>query len=443
MTADLDARLQRLLGGVGLAALRQRLRQRYERALLGDVLTGFRLGQLNELEQSALAALLGRPVRGAASVQVDVLAVDTALRRAGIADTLRAALEQLDGPITNILSERHDVNRQWQQTRADCDHPELQALLTLPAGLGLLKRLCRQRADVAGSLLAQAQAVLRRLPAQGLTRAQLAADVLGDAHALDPGCSVAALVLAALRNRGVEADLGSAPIDAFDDTPADDDAREAGPATTRELWAGVGVLVNELARPALCLNLLLKKTGSTESAELRAGEPAYLSLRALLRSPPRLDVSGRCVFVCENPNLLAMAADRLGTRCAPMVCTDGMPAAAQRTLLNLLQRAGAVLRYHGDFDWPGVRIGNHMLQAHGALPWRFSTRDYDAALATAPRPGRHLRGAQTEALWDQALASAMRTSGLAIDEEAVAACLLEDLQAGEVTGSSLHGLPAT
>ena len=202
------------------------------------------------------------------------------------------------------------------------------------------------------------------------------------------------------------------------------------------------MLVNELARPALCLNLPLKKAGSTESAELRAGEPAYLSLRALLRSPPRLDVSGRCVFVCENPNLLAIAADRLGTRCAPMVCTDGMPAAAQRTLLHLLEQAGAVLHYHGDFDWPGVRIGNHMLQAHGALPWRFSTPDYDAALATAPRPGRHLRGAQTEALWDPALASAMRAAGLAIDEEAVAARLLEDLQAGEVAGNGQDGLPS-
>ena len=440
MTAELDARLQRLLGGVDLAALRQRLRQRYERALPGDVLTGFRLGQLNELEQRALAALLGRPVSGAASVQVDVLAVDASLRRAGIVQTLRAALEQLDGPITNTLSERHELNRQWQQTLADCDHPELQALLTLPAGLGLLKRLCRQRADVAGSLLAQAQAVLRRLPAQGLTRAQLAADVLGDAHALDAGCSVAALVLATLRNRGVEADLDSAPIDAFDDTPADE-AREVGPATTRELWAGVGVLVNELARPALCLNLPLKKAGSTESAGLRVGEPAYLSLRALLRSPPRLDVSGRCVFVCENPNLLAIAVDTLGTRCAPMVCTDGMPAAAQRTLLHLLQQAGAVLHYHGDFDWPGVRIGNHMQQAHGALPWRFSTHDYEAALATAPRPGRHLRGAQTEALWDPALASAMRAAGLAIDEEAVAARLLEDLQAARSTGLSRTYIP--
>ena len=440
MTAELDARLQRLLGGVGLAALRQRLRQRYERALPGDVLTGFRLGQLNELEQRALAALLGRPVSGAASVQVDVLAVDASLRRAGIVQTLRAALEQLDGPITNTLSERHELNRQWQQTLADCDHPELQALLTLPAGLGLLKRLCRQRADVAGSLLAQAQAVLRRLPAQGLTRAQLAADVLGDAHALDAGCSVAALVLATLRSRGVEGDLDSAPIDVFDDTPADE-AREVGPATTRELWAGVGVLVNELARPALCLNLPLKKAGSTESAGPRVGEPAYLSLRALLRSPPRLDVSGRCVFVCENPNLLAIAVDTLGTRCAPMVCTDGMPAAAQRTLLHLLQQAGAVLHHHGDFDWPGVRIGNHMQQAHGALPWRFSTHDYEAALATAPRPGRHLRGAQTEALWDPALASAMRAAGLAIDEEAVAARLLEDLQAARSTGLSRTYIP--
>jgi len=35
-----------------------------------------------------------------------------------------------------------------------------------------------------------------------------------------------------------------------------------------------------------------------------------------------------------------------------------MLAAAQRTLLMQLRRAGATLRYHGDFDWPGIAIGN-------------------------------------------------------------------------------------
>jgi uncharacterized protein (TIGR02679 family) len=54
-----------------------------------------------------------------------------------------------------------------------------------------------------------------------------------------------------------------------------------------------------------------------------------------------------------------------------MVCTDGMPAAAQRTLLAQLAAGGATLRYHGDFDWPGINIGNFVMQAFGAMPWRF------------------------------------------------------------------------
>jgi hypothetical protein len=49
-----------------------------------------------------------------------------------------------------------------------------------------------QRAGLATAL----RAVLACLPAQGLTRAQLAAATLGDAHALDDGQALATLVLA-------------------------------------------------------------------------------------------------------------------------------------------------------------------------------------------------------------------------------------------------------
>ena len=133
------------------------------------------------------------------------------------------------------------------------------------------------------------------------------------------------------------------------------------------------MLVNELARPALLLNLPMEG-GGTFAGE--AGEPAYATLRRLLRSPPRLAVAGRTVYVCENPNLVAIAADRLGLRCAPLVCADGMPAAAQRTLLPQLAEAGANLAYHGDFDWPGLRIANLVMRSFGARPWRFGAEDY-------------------------------------------------------------------
>ena len=41
--------------------------------------------------------------------------------------------------------------------------------------------------------------MLQRLPANGITRSQLAADALGDAHALDNGQAAATLVLAVWR----------------------------------------------------------------------------------------------------------------------------------------------------------------------------------------------------------------------------------------------------
>lgn len=405
-----DDRLQRLLGGEPLAALRRRLRQRYERAATDALLQGFRIERLTVAEHTALAALQGRSSRFVASMQIDVAAIDAALRQVGMADSLRAALELLDGRIVYRAAEREALQTQWHQLRGTCVHPALACLLQMPSSLGLLKRLAGQNPATAAHFLVGAQAVLNRLPARGLTRAQLAAKALGDAHALDNGCAVATLVLAVLRstlNREASPDLEDAGKDAeFDETSG------------RELWASAGVLVNELARPALVLNLPGVAT---------LGEPAYLSLRSQLRSPPKYAVQGRTVFVCENPNLLAIAADHLGASCAPMVCTDGMPAAAQRTVLTQLAQAGATLRYHGDFDWPGIRIGNHMMREHGAQPWRFGAVDYLAVLSIAPRPGRPLQGVEGEPSWDATLAVAMRTGHQAIDEEMMAEQLIQDL----------------
>lgn len=403
-----DERLQRLLGGEPLAALRQRLRQRYERTAADAPLQGFRIEKLTAAEHAALAALQGRPSRFSASMQVDIAAIDAALRQAGVADSLRAALEQLDGRIAHRAAEREALQTQWEQLRDACAHAELAALRQIPGGLGLLKRLAGKNPVAAAHFLGKVQSVLKRLPAPGLTRAQLAAQALGDAHALDNGCAVATLVLAVLRSV-----LNRKASSGLEDTGFEE-------ASARELWASAGVLVNELARPALVLNLPGAGT---------PGEPGYLSLRKLLRSPPEWKVNGLPVYVCENPNLIAIAADHLGASCAPMVCTDGMPAAAQRTVLNQLVQAGAALRYHGDFDWPGLRIGNHVMREHGARPWRFSAADYLAACAIAARPGRPLQGAESEASWDAGLALTMRTAQQAIDEEMVAESLIQDLAA--------------
>ena len=259
--------------------------------------------------------------------------------------------------------------------------------------------------------------MLERLPAGGLPRAQLAAQTLGGAHALDTGQATATLVLAAWRQQGE----GPAPEDRVEspDTPREGRARD--------VWASAGVLVNELARPVLFLNLNLFAPHD-ERRMPALGEPGYASLRMLLRTPKAWAVTDREVYICENPNLLAIAADQLGCHCAPLVCTDGMPSAAQRVLMTQLTKAGARLLYHGDFDWPGLQIANHVMRSYGARPWRFGAVDYERAVACAPRPGHRLAGTSVTASWDAALTPIMQSHGVAIAEEGLAASLLQDLQ---------------
>lgn len=427
MSDPVDARLRRVLGGERFAALRGRLRRRFERAPMGGGVDYVHLGSLGAEEHAALASLLGRSQRYSRSLRVDVRLIDETLRRSGIAACLRDALEQLDGPIVALDETRLRLQTLWSSVIDGCDHPGLAGVLRAPAGIGLLKRLARQDAVVATRLCRRAQDVLRHLPANGVTRSQLAADVLGDAHALDDGRATAALVLAALRLAapGVADDGG---------VPAEAPAEDRGPRPTpdaeraRDVWSRAGVLVNELARPALFLNLPTREAGS---GRWPMGDPAYASLRSLLRSPPRWDAAGRTVHVCENPNLVAIAADRWGAGCAPLACTDGMPAAAQRCLLSQLARAGARLCYHGDFDWPGLHIGNHVMREHGAEPWRFGAPDYLAAVRTSARSTQPLAGKAVETSWDGgALSAAMRDHRVAIAEEALAASLLGDLGDG-------------
>jgi uncharacterized protein (TIGR02679 family) len=418
-------RLRRLLGGAELENLRQRLRVRYERGTSRDEFT---LTDLLVHERRALSGLLGRRTLAAGSMRMRRSELDAALAHAGIAATLREALEFLDGPLTDRRVDRAAREQAWSAAFTCTDDPRLAALLTEVAGTAMVKRLSGSDPANAQLLLAQAARVLAWLPAHGMSRAQLAAEVLGDSHGLDPGRPVATIVLRACPAESFSGDIESAGLQ---------DAEES----IREQWARLGVTVNELALPALCLNLpgLETDIGHRQPAQatqpdsppspvyMSPGEPVHLSLRRLLRRPPAWHVARRDVFVCENPNIVAIAADRMGSACAPLVCTDGMPSAAQQTLLAQLAAAGARLRYHGDFDWAGLIIGNFVMRAFGAKPWRFATADYLAAVADH---GIALRDDEpVTASWDHRLAGAMAERGVAVHEEGVAEALMLDLAA--------------
>lgn len=406
-----DARLQRLLGGAELEHLRRRLRARYERGETGDAFT---LSELTVTERRALEGLLGRPARSASSMRVRRSELDAVIARAGLAADLRAALEVLDGPLIDRKARRLELEREWSAVLDGVDEPRLCSLVSAPTGAGILKRLASGDPARGRVLLEHAGRVLARIPAQGVPLSRLAAETLGDSHALDAGQPVAALVLRACRD-------GHSDSGAGDAGGVDSDSR-------RDQWARLGVSVNELAVPVLCLNL--RARDATPAAGLAAvagelGEPVHLSLRALLRGAPAWEVADTTVHVCENASIVAIAADRLGADCAPLVCTDGMPAAAQQTLLQQLLDCGARLRYHGDFDWPGLAIGNFVLRRFRAAPWRFGADDYRAARADVELPLSE--GPRVAADWDDRLEPALAERGIVVHEEAVVETLLLDL----------------
>ena len=111
-----------------------------------------------------------------------------------------------------------------------------------------------------------------------------------------------------------------------------------------------------------------------------------------------------------------------------MVCASGRPNLVTQHVIATLGTSRTGLLYHGDFDWPGLRIGNHVMREHGARAWRFGAADYRDALHGAPTSGRSLEErVGVEASWDDTLASAMRAARRAIDEEMVADRLIDDL----------------
>jgi uncharacterized protein (TIGR02679 family) len=143
------------------------------------------------------------------------------------------------------------------------------------------------------------------------------------------------------------------------------------------------------------------------------------------------------VWVCENPSVVEEAAEKLGARCAPLICVEGRPSVAATLLLGALSRSGTELRYHGDFDWAGLSIAASVIEL-GAVPWRMSAKNYLSALQRirvrlpelAPAPSRTAAGGASA--WDPILTLEMRARGVQIEEEHVVDDLLADLDAASI-----------
>lgn len=366
-------------------------------------------------QRSAVDRLLGRrPSRGQ-SLTLPLGTLEDVLRHGELAGDLTAAVEVLVGAVVDERARRAAREEAWNRLFADhaamSDRAEIRDWLGEKRTRQLVRRYAGQDPERGRRLLERACRVLQGLPAPNLPLAELAARRTGDSHALDHGQPLATLVIPAVARLGGR------------DTWHDVEAR-------RDAWASVGVLIDELSAPVLVLNLRTASrslTGRVLELHARAGEPCRLTTRQLLRHPPSFTALARArVHVCENPAVVAAAAHRLGSRCAPLVCLEGQPTTAARVLLERLRAAGCPLVYHGDFDWSGVRIANLVMARHAARPWRFRAADY-LAVVRRRLDARPLEGRAVEAAWDADLAPAMARAGVAVFEEQVIEDLLADL----------------
>ncbi len=371
------------------------------------------LADLQRAERHALASLLARPIVSD-RVSIDLAELDQALARrspyTGLAPTVVAVTGQ---PL-------HDRRAERSASAAAREAPLTLAreLLTAArpevgwgeAWLGGMRRSgLLTRADEATAAVRRAVTALTTILPAGrarTSRTDLAASITGDAHGLDDGTVVAQLVLRALA------------LDAGVELPAAAVAR-------RGLWERYGVQADSVS--STCLALGLRAGGDTPAARrLRlaadAGDPMHITPRDLRTL--ELAAHGD-VLVCENPRVLEAMAERVGGS-IPTVCTAGQPALIVLDVLHQVARSGATLRYHGDFDWPGLAIANRLVAEVGVVPWLMRAADYDAAVHRTPA-ALPLAGTPVVASWDAALHTVMGRHGVAVHEESVLDDLLCDV----------------
>lgn len=472
------AALDRLLGVPEMAWLVARVRSRIL-AAGGDPLRGVvRLDDPTDRQRAAVVRLVGRPRRGGSSLRVDLGVVEQILRRgpwpAGLAD----AVETLTGPVVDRAAERARETAAWEAARgvlapATDRFPGLAAWWGAWCAAGGLKRVARAEVarisaghgagvgevigplapTVAGELVERVVAVLGALPAAGQPLAVLARETVGDAHGLDPSRPLGRLAVAVVR----AAFLPGVPD---------------GQRSVRDVWAAAGVVLSNVASTVLCLGVPGATGGAgatsggggrsnphlSADAAGRVREATAVALEAmrLARAPVVLTLdqvrSGAVgtlprtgvVHVCENPTVVEVTAARwaaagpgspAGARgrqaaeSAPvpvLVCTWGQPSTAVVELLRTLAADRAEVRYHGDFDWPGLRIAWSLGAQVSWVPWRFGAADY-RAVVQREGPVLRLSGDPAPSPWDPELAAVMAEHGWAVEEEAVADRLAADV----------------
>ncbi|WP_232425398.1 TIGR02679 family protein [Pseudofrankia inefficax] len=399
--------------------------------------TGTLRMDLDEAAAAQLSGLLGVAVPAGAGRAIRLADLDVALRASKAGRGLVSVLESLSGEtLRDRKADQRISDEQWARVWRALDetlHDE--GLGTAPwvgiwvADLRRTGILTRAGADIARRAVTDAAHALGQLgrtsapglctapdepfPGEASTQLQigaLATATTGDSHGLDDARLTSAAVL-----RAVAIACG---------LPA-----PASSADRRALWRMVGVATDSVSGTVLVWSL--RPPGCdpwSEMMRLRAdlGLVTHLTLHELERAGKvRLRPGGQVVSLCENPQVLQAAARAEVS--APLVCLSGSPAEVGTRLVRTLVGDGAPVRYHGDFDWPGIAIAARLL-AVGATPWRMSAADYRRAVAgLAADVGLPLTGTPEATAWDPDLAAAMIRAGVAVHEESLLDDLLADL----------------
>ena len=276
---------------------------------------------------------------------------------ASLGSDLETLLTVNGGPVRDRAAERAASLRQAEDERARALGVLTAAGVPTAAAVAWVARRGLPRAGT-GQLLELASRcalVWPRLPGPTILLTVLAAEALGDPHALDRGSPVAAGVLRLL---GYDV---SATAEAW-----------------RATWDEIGVVCDPVSSRVLVLNLRLDGDAAACRLTAAAGaEPLWLTWRSLADTFGPTDPD---VYVCENPSVLIAAADQLGRRCLPLVCTNGRPSAAARRLLAALAGGGTVLHVRADEDSAGRQIVSGLNAAiPGMRLWRYS-------LESSPHP---------------------------------------------------------
>lgn len=260
--------------------------------------------------------------------------------------------------------------------------------------------------DDAELFISGAAAVIAALPTDPdrIDRRRLAAEALGDPHALDEGTATAGFTLAVLAAAG----------------------RTNARARPRLAWRSVGVECDDITSGLIALGI------APEGWSQPPGTVLTLSPRVLASCTwPSPSKDGDWIFVTENPSIVTAAADHAASP-IHLLCTSGTPSMGEIAAIDRLASAGWRVAVRADFDEAGLAHVNALLRGvRNAITWRMSSSDYRASMRDDELAARLDSARLPSTPWDHTLATAMVNSGRAAFEEALLPALLDDLVAGQ------------